>query len=323
MTTESTPQRLARTINMGLDLGAPLERGWTIEVSHEQLDACARHGFTAVRVLTCLAEHRAPAGLDPLLLRRVETVLDDASELGLAVILANHLDPALMDDPGPHLAATLASVGHLAAALAGRGPDVVVEPLAEPRGALDEIWNKTAGELIATVRTHDADRPIMIGPRTLNNARFLPELELPAAEQNLVVAVHHYWPITFTMQGETWLGTTPFGHPTDWLGTIWDGTPTQQAELRTGFDALAAWSQATGRPVCVAEFGSTVHADPASRVRWTRFNRHLAEERGMFWGIWSFAPTFAVYDQEAGRFDPDLLAALMDSEGSTSRASED
>jgi hypothetical protein len=32
----------------------------------------------------------------------------------------------------------------------------------------------------------------------------------------------------------------------------------------------------------------------------------------MAWGIWSFAPTFAVYDLAGRAFHPDLLAALMD-----------
>ena len=49
-----------------------------------------------------------------------------------------------------------------------------------------------------------------------------------------------------------------------------------------------------------------------SRVRWTRFNRRLAEERGLPWAVWSFAPIFAIYDLSARAFNPELLAALMD-----------
>jgi hypothetical protein len=50
----------------------------------------------------------------------------------------------------------------------------------------------------------------------------------------------------------------------------------------------------------------------ASRIRWTRFNRKLAEQHGIPWGVWSFAPIFAIYDTTAGAFHPELLAALMD-----------
>lgn len=131
-------------------------------------------------------------------------------------------------------------------------------------------------------------------------------------ERNLIVGIHHYWPVTFTMQGETWMGENEFGHPRDWLGTTWDQTPAQEAELRAGFGAVADWGRSAGRPLFLAEFGTTVHADPASRARWTRFNRHLATEHGIPWGVWSFAPAFAIYDLNTRSFDPSLLAALMD-----------
>ena len=100
--------------------------------------------------------------------------------------------------------------------------------------------------------------------------------------------------------------------PRDWLGTPWDQTPGQEAELRAGFDQVAGWGAMTGRPLFLAEFGTTSHADLASRARWTRFNRRLAEERGLPWAVWSFAPIFAIYDLSACAFNPELLAALMD-----------
>jgi hypothetical protein len=53
--------RLARTVNIGPDLGAPQERGWTITVERSHLEDCAQHGFTAVRLLMHLAACRATA----------------------------------------------------------------------------------------------------------------------------------------------------------------------------------------------------------------------------------------------------------------------
>jgi len=305
--------RLARTVNIGPDLGAPQERGWTITVERPHLEDCARHGFTAIRLLMHLAAHRAPGGLDPGMLRRVEQIADHAASLGLAVVIANHRDPELIADPEPHLAATLAAVAQLASAFAGRGTDLIMEPLAEPEQALDPIWNTVAAELIGAVRGQDQHRTILLGPRTMNNARFLGELTLPEQERNLIVGIHHYWPVTFTMQGEMWLGEDHvFGNPRDWLGTTWDQTPAQEAELRAGFAQVAGWGAMTGRPLFLAEFGTTANADPASRVRWTRFNRTLAEQHAIPWGIWSLAPTFAIYDPATRSFNPELLTALMD-----------
>jgi endoglucanase len=305
--------RLARTVNIGPDLGAPEERGWTITVERSHLEDCAGHGFTAVRLLIHLAAHRASGGLDPGMLRRVQQIADHSASLGLAVVIANHRDRELIANPEPHLPATLAAVTQLASAFEGRGSDLIVEPLAEPEQALDPIWNTVAADLIGAVRSQDQHRTILLGPRTMNNARFLGELTLPEEERNLIVGIHHYWPVTFTMQGEMWLGEdNVFGSPRDWLGTTWDQTPAQETELRLGFAQVAGWGAMTGRPLFLAEFGTTANADPASRARWTRFNRTLAEQHGIPWGIWSLGPTFAIYDPSTRSFNPQLLTALMD-----------
>jgi endoglucanase len=303
--------RLARTVNIAPDLGAAMERGWTMHVERAHLEACAEHGFTAIRLLVTFGAHHTGAGLDPRALRRVEEIAGQAASLGLAVAVSNNPAPELIADPDQHLAGTLSTVAQLAEAFAGA--DVIIEPLTEPRGALDPMWNKVAAELIGAVREADPRGTILIGPRTMNNQRFLGELALPEDERNVIVGIHHYWPITFTMQGETFLGENhPFGDPRGWLGTTWDQTPAQEAELRAGFGQVAAWAARTGRPLFLAEFGTSNNADPASRVRWTRFNRRLAEEHAIPWGIWSLGPAFAIYDPATPAFNQDLLAALTD-----------
>jgi endoglucanase len=305
--------RLARTVNIAPDFGASQERGWAITVERSHLEDCARHGFTAIRLLIVLGAHLTQGGIDLGTLRRVEQIVDHATSLGLAVVVANHRDRELIADPERHVAATISAVTQLTSTFAGRGTDVIVEPLAEPEQALDRIWNNVIPELIGAVRGEDQHRTILLGPRTMNNARFLGELVLPEQERNLIVGIHHYWPTTFTMQGEMWLGDNHvFGNPRDWLGTEWVQTPAEEAELDTGFAQVALWGATTGRPLFLAEFGTTNNADLASRVRWTKFNRTLAEHHGIPWGIWSLAPIFAIYDQSAQSFNPELLAALMD-----------
>jgi endoglucanase len=48
------------------------------------------------------------------------------------------------------------------------------------------------------------------------------------------------------------------------------------------------------RPSFIGEFGSTNNADPASRARWARTKRELAEGYGFSWGYSSFGPSFAL-----------------------------
>lgn len=305
--------RLARTVNLCPDFGVRLERGWTFTIERHHLEDCAEAGFTAIRILIYLCAHHTPTGLEATVLRGLEAIVGDATDLGLSVVISNHRDPELLSDPQGHLAATLANVTSLSEAFEGRGSELIVEPLSEPERALDPIWNDVATELIGAVRQCDQQRTILIGPHTMNNARFLGELSLPPEERNLIVGIHHYWPITFTMQGEMFLGEDHmFGNPRDWVGTTWDQTPSQEAELRSGFEQVATWGAATGYPLFLGEFGTTNHADLASRVRWTRFNRRLAEGHEIPWAIWSLGPVFAIYDLNTRTFVPELLAALTD-----------
>ena len=93
-------RRLARTINIGPDFGAPQERGWTTEIESLQFEACAQAGFSAVRLLLLAAAHRAAGGLEPAMLRRLEAIVDEATNLGLAVDVA----AISLSEPGADLA---------------------------------------------------------------------------------------------------------------------------------------------------------------------------------------------------------------------------
>ncbi|MFI2284627.1 glycoside hydrolase family 5 protein [Nocardia beijingensis] len=307
---------LARTINAGLDFGAEGEAGWTIDLTEVELDLFVSAGFTAVRMGVYWAAHTGPGPefvIDSWVLDRVAFLLDRATERGLAVVLTNFLDPELIADPPAHLPRLLAITGQVAARFADRPESVVLEPFTEPRGALDPLWNRYLRELLAVVRDADPDRAVVVGPGAYNNIRMLPQLSLPADDRRIIVTLHQYWPITFTMQGEEWLGAdTPFGDPRSWLGTTWEGTQQQRAELADAYEAVANWAAAQGRPIFIGEFGTSTNADSPSRARWTEFNRRRAEFHEFSWGYWSFAPSFALYDRATATWNTPLLHALMD-----------
>lgn len=307
-------RRLARTINLALDLGAPEERIWTLPVTADHVERCAQAGFTAIRLICALSLHPDPRGtrrIDGRVTERIHAIADAAAAHGLAIVVANMLDLGLMADPPSHRERLLEATHELTASLSGYGPHLLIEPLAEPKDALDAQWNGCLEDLRCTIRNADPERTIVAGPRSYNNARFLGDLVIAPDEDNLIVSVHHYWPITFTMQGEEWLGTTPFGRPESWLGATWEGDARQRAELEQGFAAVANYAQAQHRPVFVGEFGTSDNADMASRIRWTRFNRELAEAHDFSWGCFSYGPIFSFYDDTAGGWRGDLLRALI------------
>jgi len=274
-------QKLLRTINVPLHLGNQNEDQWTVRLNQTHLDAIAQAGFTAIRLAVHWAAHTDPGSahrIDPDVLERVGGVVQSASSHGLAVIVDNHLDRELMSDPPAYKERFQAISRQVAEYFKNAPESVMLEILAEPHARLDPLWNRYFGEALKVVRQIDPTRIVIVGPASFNNARKLSELQLPDADRNLIVTIHHYWPIKFTMQGETWLQLPWFmnlflGHPSTWRNVTWEATPAQRNGLNRNFDAVAAWGRQHNRPVFLGEFGTTHHADLASRARWTQYIR--------------------------------------------------
>lgn len=315
---ERANRRLARTITMGID-DAPSEAGWTLPHPQKYLADCRQAGFTAVRLAVVWAAHVTDSRthrLSEATLERVEAITAAALDAGLAVVLDNHLDPDLMSDPSRHRDRLLAVAAQVATRFRAAPPEVVLEPLAEPRGALDALWNEYAADLVAAVRAVDPDRTLVVGPAFYNTVLNLDQFQ-PPDDDNLILSIHQYWPIPFTLQGEQWLSTEPGwqwlqGGPEDWIGTTWSGTCDEHGELASGFARVARWAGDRALPVFLGEFGCTTRADPSSRVAWARANRLLAEQHGFSWGWWSFGPSFALYDLDSRQWDAPVLAALVE-----------
>ena len=269
-------------------------------------------GFTAIRLICALSLHPDPRGtrrIDGRVIERIDAIAGAAAHHGLAIVVANMLDLGLMADPSSHRERLLETTHELVTSLSGHGAHLLIEPLAEPKDALDPEWNAYLDDLRRTVRDADRARTIVAGPRSHNNARFLDELVIAPEEDNLIITVHQYWPVMFTMQGERWLGPTPFGRPESWLGTTWQGDARQRAELDQGFAAVARYAESQNRPVFIGEFGTSDNADMASRVRWTRFNRELAQAHASLGGP-LLRPHRLLYDDASGGGSSGALHAL-------------
>jgi endoglucanase len=309
---------LARTITIGLDFGDDIESGWTLPDPGDYFALCRDAGFSAVRLAVVWVAHAAAATpylLDATVLDRVSELVGAAVERGLAVVIDNHLDPELMTDPSQHRDRLLAVARQVAGKFVDAPETVMLEPLAESRDALDLVWNEYLADLVTAIREIDPARTLVVGPAFYNTALRLGELVLPA-DDNLILGIHQYWPIPFTMQGEAWFAQNGGwewlggGGPAGWLGTTWAGTEAQMKELRDGYDRIAEFATRHDTPVFIGEFGASANADSVSRATWARANRELAEDRGFSWGWWSLGPTFAVYDIATQSWDLSLLAAL-------------
>jgi endoglucanase len=129
-----------------------------------------------------------------------------------------------------------------------------------------------------------------VGPAFWNGIEHLKELELPAADRNLVVTVHYYKPMEFTHQGAAW------SNHKEKSGVEWTGSESEQKAMKADFDKAAAWAKENNRPIFVGEFGAYDKAPMESRVRYTDAVARLAESLGWNWAYWQFDSDFILYD---------------------------
>ena len=147
----------------------------------------------------------------------------EAQAQDLRVILDLHEFIPMADDPATNKVKFLAFWRQLSAHCQSAPESVLFEVLNEPSGKLTPaLWNEYLAEALAIIREKNPTRTVIVGPGFWNSIDHLAELELPAADRNLIVTIHYYKPMDFTHQGAAWV------HRENKLGVDWLGT---QAEL--------------------------------------------------------------------------------------------
>jgi endoglucanase len=200
----------------------------------------------------------------------------------------------------------LALWDRIARRYARTGPDLWLELLNEPHGAMGAgRWNRLLAEALAVVRAVSPARGVIVGPVRWNTVDALPDLRVPGDER-LAVTVHYYSPLRFTHQGAHWLDGAGA-----WLGTTW-GTAAERARVTSDLEHAAAWAEAAGVPLFLGEFGATSAARMDDRAAWTALVRREAERLAIAWCYWDFATEFGAYDLARDRWHEPLRAALLD-----------
>lgn len=310
---------MGRGINLGDMLDAPNEGDWGVGAEPRLVQLAAKH-FQTVRVPVRWSNHASPdaeAVIDPVFMKRVESVVDELLAREVVVVLDMHhynqltgqgLHPrefvveASLVEPR-----FLAMWRQIARRFAGKSPRLILELYNEPSGkAMDAGgWNTLAAKALAVVRESNPTRTVMIGPADWNSVRRLSAFRLPD-DRNLVVAIHSYEPIQFTHQGASWVFVAKD------VVDLACCDAAQTAQIRDVFDTALKWSEAKGYPIYLGEFGSYPKAPLQSRVRYARLVREMAESRRIPWAYWSLANGFGVYQAKTDAWIEPLRAALLD-----------
>lgn len=300
-------RRMARGVNIiGYDaFWRDGEKGNYREEHFAKLKAA---GFSTVRVvLFTFAFLDGQNRLDPKWLNRLDRVVAMGRKHGLNVILDEHDFNDCSKDVAACRPKLKAVWTQLAERYRNEPNSVVFELLNEPHTQFDAAtWNATFPELLAIVRQTNPKRNVVIGGVGWNSRDTLKDLQLPADDRHLIATFHYYDPFPFTHQGAAWAD-----EPIRSMKGIRFGKPDEIAQIEKDFAAVKAWSDASGRPVLLGEFGAYDKAAMADRVLWTQTVARTAEKNGFAWTYWQFSSDFLLYDFKANDFVKPILKSLV------------
>ena len=302
---------LGRGINLGNALEAPHEGEWGMVIREEFIELIKEAGFESVRIPIRWNAHASdsqPYTIQPAFLNRVDEVIQWALDHGLSVMINIHHYNELMQNPQQHRQRFLQIWKQIATHYKDYPETLVFEILNEPHDNLTpSLWNTYLSEAIQIVRQTNPRRIIVAGTANWGGFGALPDLALPENDRQIITTVHYYNPFQFTHQGASWAGP----QTDEWLGTTWNGTDEEMADVDRDFDRVKEWAETNNRPIHLGEYGAYSTADNQSRERWTTYVRQASEEREFSWAYWEFGAGFGVYDRTRQEWRDYLLRALI------------
>ncbi len=299
---------LRRGISFGNALDVARDEKPPLQLEERYFAEVSAAGFDFVRLPVRWSAHAsdvAPYLIDEPFFERVDRAVECARNYELAVVLNVHHYHELQRTPDAHAERLLALWEQIARRYADRSDWLLFELLNEPRDALTAaIWNDLLAGVLATVRTSNPDRIVIVGPASMNDLGALPELLLPE-DHRLVATIHYYAPFKFTHQGAPWVAGAE-----RWLGTRW-GSDADQAAITQDLSDAANWACDRGLPLLIGEFGAYEQADLESRRLWTSFVRSEAERLNSSWCYWDFGTDFGAFDPQQNTWCKPLRDALL------------
>lgn len=295
--TQNIAERMGVGINMGNMLEMPNKSEWVAEARSDYFDDYQAAGFKHVRIPVHWGSHAMrdyPYTVDAEFLDRVEQIVDWSLSRGLITVIDAHHEDWLINDYDGGIERFQHIWEQVADTFKDKPDDLIFELLNEPKGSMtnNEIMDMN-NRLIPIIRAANPTRPIMIGGGNSNDWRSLVQLQVPD-DKNLIATFHYYDPFAFTHETNG-----------DW------GTKEDQIEARRAFDTVKVWSNRTGIPVYVGEFGVRTENDRTSRLIYYDYVSDLAAREGFPFAAWDDGHWFKVYDRELRSFDEELVQRIV------------
>lgn len=300
---------LDRGVNLGNALEAPREGEWGVTLEEKDFDLIRRAGFRSVRIpvrWSAHAETHPPYAIDEEFFRRIDWVLDQVRQRGLAAVLNTQHWENFSAAPSAQATRLEAVWVQIARRYHGQPDSLVFEIFNEPHDIRPEIWNPIQLRVLGKIRAVSPERVVLLSSTDWSSVKGLKDLQLPDHDPAVMATFHYYAPYPFTHQGAHWAKDS-----NHWLGTRWQDEEPERDAIRRDFQTAADWSKQNGVPVFLGEFGVFEKAPMDDRVRWTRRVARTAEALGLPWCYWEFRANFGVYDPRTSGWRLPLLRALL------------
>lgn len=308
---------LGKGLNMnGYVDGNPVD-GNDAPMSESDFRAIAKAGFQSVRIPTAWVKHcskTAPYTIDTAFFNKMDWTIDQCLKNGIAVSIDQHYYPYInMSENDPDLTwdQNIDRLKSLWKQIAEHYKDysndkLFFDLLNEPNMRLGaDGLNRLHADLIQIIRQTNPGRTIIIGTPNLGQTWTLGELTFPEGEWNIIVEGHYYLPHTFTHQNLSYVPSAMSGKQVDW-----NGTEAEKAPIMADLDFCQRWSQQTGRPVNIGEYGVCLNANQASISRYLHFLQTEMHKRGFSNHIWAYRGLFGLYDMKANQWNEQTVNAL-------------
>lgn len=308
--TASSPPVLTKCINIGNCLEAPKDQPWDVSMNPSYFSMIKQAGFLCVRLPVRFSDYadknNSAYPLDETFMKRIDSYVNTALNQKLTLILDLHHFMEMMNNPVGNEACFISIWKQLATRYKSYPNTLVFELLNEPQTNLDSnTWNGILAKTVAAIRSIDKKHYLIVGGVSYNSIDSLSTLQLPN-DPRLIATVHYYEPNNVTFQGD------PYHNGYQNLRNItWTGTNDEMSYLKTRLETAKHWADAHQVPLFLGEFGVSKEAPAETRVKWTSAVANEANSLGISYGYWEFASGFGIYDLQTGKWNSDMLNALI------------
>jgi len=294
---EQSPSTVVASMGIGINLGNtldayPNEGDWAPVAQPEYLEAFSSAGFKHVRIPVTWGSHVAttpPYAIDNAFLNRVEQVVDWALSQELYVIVNAHHEIWLKENynVAGNKARFDAIWTQLAERLKNKPPRLMFEILNEPNGMTASEVDELNTRILSIIRARNPKRITVFSGNGYTSVNQLVGTQVPN-DTALIGNFHSYDPWQFAGQCTR-----------DW------GTQQDYSALKAIYDKAKTWSENTGIPVMVNEFGAAHYdyqspkniCNQSARINYLEAHVKNAHEHGFAATVWDDGQSFQVYDR--------------------------